>query len=440
MEKLNHKIQSAISNLAIQELNEMQVATLNTACNSNDVVLLAPTGSGKTLGFLLPLLNTLFVENEGIQSLVLAPSRELSLQIEQVFKTMATGFKVNCCYGGHSIQIERNNLKHPPALLIGTPGRIADHLSRGRIDPATIQTLVLDEFDKSLEFGFKEEMSYIISKLTGLKSRILTSATQMEEIPSFTGITNQIELNYLGNSIPEGLVLKAVTSEGTDKFDTLFKLVCKIGNRPTLVFCNHREAVERVSKMLFELDIENDIFHGGMEQDERERALIKFRNGSTQLLITTDLASRGLDIPEIEVIIHYQLPTTENAFVHRNGRTARMHASGTTYLVLQSNEKLPSWLNETPQNEVLPAVIDLPTPSIWATLYIGAGKKDKINKSDVVGFLYQKGQLAKDELGMVTVLDNSSFAAIKSDKINKLVRLLRNETIKKKKVKIDISN
>lgn len=440
MKNKNPLLQSAIENLKIETLNEMQLNTLKAASTNSNIVLLAPTGSGKTLGFLLPVLRTLNSEIPGVQTLVLAPSRELSLQIEQVFKTMATGFKVNCCYGGHSIQIERNNLKHPPALLIGTPGRIADHMSRGRIDPETIQTLVLDEFDKSLEFGFKEEMSYIISKLTNLKSRLLTSATRMEEIPSFTGIANPTEINFLGNSIPDGLALKAVTSEGTDKFDTLFKLICKIGNRPTLVFCNHREAVERVSKMLFELDIENDIFHGGMEQDERERALIKFRNGSTQLLITTDLASRGLDIPEIEVIIHYQLPTTENAFVHRNGRTARMHASGTTYLVLQSNEKLPSWLSETPQNEDLSAVIDLPTPSNWTTLYIGAGKKDKINKSDIVGFLHQKGLLAKDELGMVTVLDNSSFAAIKSDKINKLVKLLRNETIKKKKVKIDISN
>lgn len=439
MIKPDTKLQSAINNLSIQQLNEMQLATLETACNSNDVVLLAPTGSGKTLGFLLPLLRVLDSAAPGTQALVLAPSRELSLQIEQVFKTMATGYKVSCCYGGHSIQIERNNLKIPPTLLIGTPGRIADHLSRGRIEPETIQTLILDEFDKSLEFGFKEEMSYIISKLSNINSRILTSATRMEEIPDFTGIVNPIEISYLSNSVPEKLALKVVYSEGKDKFDTLFKLICKIGNRPALVFCNHREAVERVSKMLLELNIENDIFHGGMEQDERERALIKFRNGSTQLLITTDLASRGLDIPEIEVIIHYQLPTTESAFVHRNGRTARMHASGTTYLVLQATDTLPDWINSTPDIEELPAVTELPLPANWTTLYIGAGKKDKINKSDIVGFLYKKGQLTKDELGMVTVLDNSSFAAVKTSKANKLVKVLRNETIKKKKIKIDIS-
>lgn len=440
MKNLHPLLQSAIENLKIAELNQMQLNALDAAREGNDIILLAPTGSGKTLGFLLPVLRSLQDNYSGIQALIIAPSRELSLQIEQVFKTMSTGYKVNCCYGGHSIQIERNNLKHPPTVLIGTPGRIADHVSRGRIDPKTIHTLVLDEFDKSLEFGFKEEMSYIISQLSGVKSRLLTSATLMSEIPAFTSITNPVEINLLENSIPDGLTLKAVTSEGTDKFDTLFKLLCKIGSRPTLVFCNHREAVERVSKMLFELDIENDIFHGGMDQDDRERALIKFRNGSTRILVTTDLASRGLDIPEIEVIIHYQLPTTENAFVHRNGRTARMHASGTTYLVLQAEEKLPVWLNQKPQYEELTTVTDLPAPSSWTTLYIGAGKKDKINKSDIVGFLHQKGKLSKDELGMVTVLDNSSFAAITSNKINKLVQLLKNESIKKKKVKIEISN
>ena len=439
MNEISPLVKSAIENLKINRLNEMQLSALKAAESAQDVMLLAPTGSGKTLGFLLPVLERINPEVAGIQALILAPSRELSLQIEQVFKAMGTGNKVNCCYGGHPVQTERNNLKHPPALLIGTPGRIADHLQRGRIDCSSIRSLVLDEFDKCLEFGFKDEMSYIIGELRNLENRFLTSATKMDEIPAFTGISNPVELNYLTDIIPQGLKLKAVLSEKTDKFESLFRLICKLGNRSTLVFCNHREAVERLSELLLDQGISNDIFHGGMEQEDRERTLIKFRNGSHYLLITTDLASRGLDIPDIENIIHYQLPVTENAFVHRNGRTARMHAEGTTYLVLSETEKIPAWLEEMPEIEELPPTYDLPEQTNWTTLYIGAGKKDKINKIDIVGLLLQKGQLKKEELGLITVLDFMAFAAVKSDKIEKVVRLLRDETIKKKKVRIEIS-
>ncbi len=439
MKEISPLLKSALDNLKISKLNPMQLSALEASETRQDVVLLAPTGSGKTLGFLLPILENIQYGIHGIQALILAPSRELSLQIEQVFRSMGTGNKVNCCYGGHPVQTERNNLKDPPALLIGTPGRIADHLQRGRIDTGTIKTLVLDEFDKSLEFGFKDEMSYIINQLHNLESRILTSATRMDEIPDFTGISKQVELNFLGDIVPQGLKLKAVLSEKTDKFESLFRLLCKIGNRSTLVFCNHREAVNRVSELLWEQEVANDVFHGGMDQEDRERALIKFRNGSHHLLITTDLASRGLDIPDIEFIIHYQLPVTENAFVHRNGRTARMHAEGTTYLVLSENEKIPAWLDELPEFEELPKKIVLPEKTNWTTLYLGAGKKDKINKIDIVGLLLQKGQLKKDELGLITVLDYMAFAAVKSDRINEVVRLLRDETIKKKKVRIEIS-
>jgi superfamily II DNA/RNA helicase len=431
-------LKQALTNLKIAELNEMQHAALNAA-KKGDMILLAPTGSGKTLGFLLPLLSLLDTAVPTVQALILVPSRELALQIEQVFKTIASGFKVNCCYGGHPVKIERNNLSQPPAVLIGTPGRIGHHLRRESFSTDTIHTLILDEFDKSLEFGFQEDMTYIIRQLPNLKKRMLTSATKMQEIPSFTGIRNPAEVDFLENATnAPDIKLKAVISPAADKLDTLFSLICTIGDKATLVFCNHREAVDRISDLLWNRGIVHDVFHGGMEQEDRERALIKFRNGSHRLLITTDLASRGLDIPEIEFVVHYQLPHTREAFLHRNGRTARMHAKGTSYLILTEDEKL-NYPDQQLEMEALPEKPVLPKPSPWATLYIAAGKKDKINKVDIVGLLLQKGELAKDDLGLIEVLDHSSYAAVKRNRIERLVQLISKEKIKNKKVKIEVS-
>lgn len=432
-------VETILEKLKIKSLNEMQVAALAAAAKGKDIVLLAPTGSGKTLAFLLPVLSNLKVGFPGVQAMILVPSRELALQIEQVFKQMGTGFKVNCCYGGHPVKTERNNFEQPPAVLIGTPGRIAYHLRHGNFDESGISTLILDEFDKALEFGFQEDMSYIIGKLLSLKQRMLTSATTMSELPDFTGMSHPAEIDFLKDiKVVPDLKLKKVLTTAADKLDTLFQLICKIGNKPVLIFCNHRETVDRISDLLIDKDLAHDIFHGGMEQDERERALLKFRNGSIKMLITTDLASRGLDIPEVEYIVHYQLPYTEDAFLHRNGRTARMNAKGTAYLVIADDEKYP-FLKADIETEDLNGKFALPKDSEWQTLYIAAGKKDKVNKIDIVGLLLKKGGLQKEDVGLIEVKDQTSYVAVKRKMVNKILAALANEKIKNKKVKIEIA-
>jgi superfamily II DNA/RNA helicase len=433
-------LEKILEKLKITALNDMQNAAVGAAKKGGDVVLLAPTGSGKTLAFLLPVLSALEnLEKDRVQALILVPSRELALQIEQVFKQMGTGFKVNCCYGGHPIKTERNNFEQAPAVLIGTPGRIAYHLRHENFDESGVTTLVLDEFDKALEFGFKEDMSYIIGKLLSLKQRMLTSATAMEEIPDFTGVKKPVEIDFLKDvKVAPDLKLKKVLTSAADKLDTLFQLICKIGNKTTLIFCNHRETVDRISDLLIDKDLAHDIFHGGMEQDERERALLKFRNGSIKILITTDLASRGLDIPEVECIIHYQLPYTEDAFLHRNGRTARMNAKGTAYLVIADDEKYP-FLKSDIETENLKGSFTIPKDSDWQTLYIAAGKKDKVNKIDIVGLLLKKGGLQKEDVGLIEVKDQSSYVAIKRKMVPKVLSALSNERIKNKKVKIEVA-
>jgi ATP-independent RNA helicase DbpA len=352
---------SILSKLKIRSLNEMQLASIEAIDKNSNVLLLSATGSGKTLAYLLPVIKLLNPANTNTQAIIIVPSRELALQIESVFKSMGTDLKVTCCYGGHLRETEENNLKQPPALLIGTPGRLADHIRRGNITTDTIETLVLDEFDKSLELGFQDEMSFIIGSLTSLTKKILTSATKALEIPGFINTDNLVKLDFQADKdVDSGLTVKTLLSDGKDKLETLFRLICMLGNRSIIVFCNHRESVERTSKWLKEKDIVNVFYHGAMEQQERDAALCKFRNGTANVLVTTDLASRGLDIANIRYIIHYHLPGSEDIFTHRNGRTARMDASGTAILILSPEEKLPEYIDAGVEKIELPEAITLP--------------------------------------------------------------------------------
>jgi ATP-independent RNA helicase DbpA len=434
-------LNTILSNFQITALNEMQTASIDAILKPSDFILISPTGSGKTLAFLIPILELLQSDLEMVQVLIVVPTRELAIQIEKVFRQMGTGFKVNSCYGGHSIGIEINNLQQPPAILVGTPGRIAHHLRHHYLDLVQTHTMILDEFDKSLEFGFKVEMEYIIQQAKNLKKRILTSATSLLEIPDFVGLNEHISLNFTNDNsgLKSALVMKSVRVEGDDKLEALILLLGKIGSNSTIVFCNHRETVNRISEQLSISNIEHGAYHGGLEQIDRERTLIKLRNGSVNLLVTTDLAARGLDIPEIEAVIHYHLPPTEDVMIHRNGRTARMNANGTSYFLLDHDDYLPKFITTEPEVESLPKdFIPLKT-SEWKTLYIAAGKKDKINKMDIVGMLLKKGELQKHELGRVDVLDHSSYVAIQSNKIYQCLQRVKSEKIKNKKVRFDIS-
>ena len=427
-------------NLGIESLNEMQMASQETILNDTNVLLLSPTGSGKTLAFLLPIFETLEPEIKEVQCLILVPSRELALQIEQVWKKMGTDYKVNVCYGGHSIDTEIKNLNNPPAVLIGTPGRIADHIDRATFKTDKIQTLILDEFDKSLQLGFHEEMSFIIGKLAKVNKRVLVSATSGIEIPKYTRVVNPTVLDFIPSEEEKvNLTMKMVVSKEKDKIGSLFNLICSLKSQSALIFCNHRDAAERISDTLNEKGIYATYYHGGMDQDERERALIQFRNGSVSYLITTDLAARGLDIPEMKHVIHYHLPSKEDEFTHRNGRTARMLASGTAYILIHESEKKMDYIDYNMPILKVDTATTLPKPPEFQTIYISGGKKNKLNKIDIVGFFSQKGKLEKGDLGLIEVKDFISFAAVKSKKVKDLLTAIRDEKMKGKKFKIEVA-
>ena len=443
-----------LANLGIVALNPMQEAAQNAIRQPNDTFLIAPTGSGKTVAFLLPVLELLNPDqigttpagtperdrpNRTVQCLILAPSRELAMQIEQVWKKMGTGYKVNVCYGGHSIDTEINNLSNPPALLIGTPGRICDHIERRSFALDGIQTLVLDEFDKSLTLGFHDEMAFIVRNLPNLRKRVLVSATSDVSIPDFVRLHAPVTLTFTTDD-STSMTMKVVYSDDKDKIDTLFRLLCTLNSEAALIFLNHREAAERTSELLNERCIYSAVYHGGLEQADRERALIQFRNGSVTYLVTTDLAARGLDIPEMKHVIHYHLPQKGHEFIHRNGRTARMHRTGTAYVILHRDEPRPDFLPESMTELVLPTDnLILPQPPEFVTLYISGGRKNKLNKVDMVGFFSQKGQLDKSDLGRIEVQDFMSFAAVRRAKVESLLAHVRNEKMKGKKYKIEVA-
>ncbi len=432
-QKKTHK--AILEKLGIEALNPMQEEAYLSITSIANTVLLSPTGTGKTLAFLLPTISELSTKCENVQLLILVPSRELAIQIEQVIREIGSGFKANAVYGGRPFSKDKIELSHAPAILIGTPGRVADHLRKKTISVEDIKTLVLDEFDKSLEIGFEKEMSEILGSLPSIKKRILTSATQDMEIPRFVGLENEIVIDYLHTKI-SNLVIKKVISPDKNKLQTLVDLLQHIGNKPGIIFCNFKDTIQYVSDFLNTNDIPHGCFFGGMEQIDRERALIKFRNGSHKIIIATDLAARGLDIPELNFIVHYQLPLKAEEFTHRNGRTARMNAQGTAYVLQWENEYLPEFItsSEIVKLKGRPTNMD----SLWSTLFISGGRKDKISKGDIAGLFFKQGDLERNELGVIELKQDCAFVAVPKAKAEAIVEKVNNKHVKKRKVRVTI--
>lgn len=434
----NIKDQKAIlQKLGIAELNPMQIAAQEAISKNDEVVLLSPTGTGKTLAFLLPIIANLDPELNEAQVLILVPSRELAIQIEQVVREMGSGFKANAVYGGRAGSKDKIELKHAPAILIGTPGRIADHFRRETISTDHIDTIVLDEFDKSLEVGFETEMIEIIDELRTAKKKILTSATQKVEIPSFVGLKNPTQLDFLDQA-SNNLSLKMVTAETKDKSAALVQLLGHIQVGNGIIFCNFKDTIQEVSDHLTDHEISHSCFYGGLEQQDRERALIKFRNGTSRLLLATDLAARGIDVPALDFIVHFQLPPKEEEFTHRNGRTARMNQNGIAYLLKGKNERVPEFAVNIEEEQITNSQTF--QDSQLCTLFISGGRKDKISKGDIAGLFMKQGGLNKDELGMIELKQDCAFVAVPTSKSNQLIKQLNNSRLKKKKVRISLLN
>ncbi len=416
-------------------LNDMQNDTAHAILHSNkDVVVLSPTGSGKTLAYLLPVVELLDTTLDAVQAVVVLPGRELALQSATVLAGMGSGLRAMACYGGRPAMDEHRTMRQVrPQVVFGTPGRLNDHLDKGNIEASQVRFVVIDEFDKCLEMGFHDEMAALMGKLPADARRVLLSATDADSIPHFVNLGRSTRVDYLSDDeqIPDRISIFSVHSPEKDKLAILSSLLLEQGDHSSIVFLNHRDAVERTGDYLRRLGFATSIFHGGLDQKMREHALYKFSNGSANILVSTDLASRGLDIPDVDNIIHYHLPETEEAYIHRVGRTARWQAEGRSFFVLGPEEHLPDYLHTaTADHSPQPAAGAVPARPRMATVYIGKGKKDKISKGDILGFLCKKGGLENGEIGRIDVKDRYAYAAVAYPRLQELLDRVQGEKIK----------
>ena len=424
----------------ITELNEMQKNVLSAYNQDGDIILLSPTGSGKTIAFLVPLLKALKEPNGNLQAVIIAPSRELVMQIGKVARDIATGHKVTCCYGGHNVLDEKQSLSVTPSIIVSTPGRLLDHIKREHINVHSTRLLVLDEFDKALELGFQDEMRRILRRMPNISRRYLTSATDIAEIPDFVRIFKPQTVDFRENKedLDQRTTVLRVNSDDKDKLQALLKLLKNVPNGRTIVFANYRDAVERIYYFLKDNDVPVGVYHGGLEQIDREKAISMFINGSYTVMITTDLGARGLDIAEVMNIIHYHIPITEETYTHRNGRTARVKATGNVYVLVNSSDKLPDYMKFDGKFEInADATIQLTAP--FATLFFQAGKKEKISRGDILGFISNNGGIEGKEIGAIDLRDHYALVAVPADKAEDILARIAKLKIKNKRVRISLA-
>ena len=430
---LNRVQHIALKNLNITSLNEMQNVALLHCRKQRDMVLLSPTGTGKTLAFLLPLLERINPLCNKVQALIVLPSRELAKQVFEVWRSMATPFQMTALYGGRPLEQEIASLSGAsPAVIVGTPGRLLDHLGRGSFAVDECCQLVIDEFDKCLEMGFQDEMSRLVEALPALTSRFLLSATDSDDIPAFVGAADVCKLDFRREDARpvSRTSFFTVTTTPDGRLDTLFRLLCSFNGEPAIVFCNFRESVEEVYKQLSKMSLNCIAYHGAMEQKQRELSLYRFSAGCSNVLVSTDLAARGLDITNVRHIVHYQRAMSEEIFTHRNGRTARWEAAGSVYLISFENKALPEFVPDGLDEYALPKRASLPPDPQWTVLYVGKGKRDKLSRGDLAGFFMKKGGLRSDEVGSITVFPDYSYVAVKLNRMRAVLKAVEGEKIK----------
>ena len=428
--------------LGIDELNEMQKEMMSKATESRDIILLSPTGSGKTLAFTLPVMKLMKPSTGRIQCVVIAPSRELVIQIAGVMREAGKLFRVVALYGGHKVEDEVNSLKVTPDIVVATPGRLLDHSVRHNLELLPVRMLVLDEFDKTLELGFEEEMSKLMKRMKNVSRIILTSATKAEVLPEFLKLDNPVTVDYSSatNEVRGRMNIRRVAADSNDKLEGLLTLLHNINAglpqpEKAMIFVNHRESAERVYEFLRKKGVAVVLYHGALEQKERETAVALFNNGSRPIIVATDLAARGLDIEKVKSVIHYHQPLTPEAFTHRNGRTARVEEEGDVYLLVGPDEELKDFVNADGDFTLDESKIaDLSQK--FMTLYISGGKREKISRGDILGFLVKECDVASADIGKINVFDHYSLVAVKESEVAGLLNKAEGKKLKGEKRRI----
>jgi len=445
----------------LQALDELQFTTptpvqeqvLPLALDGQDVAGQAPTGSGKTAAYGLAILQQLDLTQDAVQIIVLVPARELALQVRDALKKLGKflpNLRVAAFYGGHAFREETASLQQAPHVVVATPGRLLDHFERRSIIPNQLKALVLDEADKLLELGFQDELVEIVKRLPRRRQTLLFSATMSDKVVELIrkNLTRPRVINAGEDTeqLPESLTLIGHVGTVEQKPAALYHLLQQPDIGRALVFCNTRDRCQEVARFLQGRGVAAEILHGKLPQPERDKALLKLRNGSSQVLVATDVAARGLDVTALDSVIQYDSPDKADSFQHRAGRTARAGAEGTAHLLATAKEQahVQKWpvaatIKWQPMKAgKLPAAAPKAPRPENTTLHVSAGKKDKVSAHDLVGAFVNVGGVPREQVGHIEVFDYYSYVAVPRQQAQEVAERLAGAKVKGKKVRVSV--
>ena len=442
---------SVIDQLGFTKPTPIQEKSLPHLLEGKDVIAKAKTGSGKTIAFGIGILNKLQLDNFNAQALVICPTRELSQQVANEIRKLArfqSNIKVLTLCGGEPLRPQANSLESGAHILVGTPGRIKDHLQKKTLDLQTIHTLVLDEADRMLDMGFIEEIQSIINETPTHKQSLLFSATYPENIKKLSSSFQNNPIVVEVASLPEKsqtrqLFYKIKDGDG-ERDQAVLKLLKSYQPVSTIVFCNMKHECKELNRYLKSQGISSMALHGDLQQRERNQVLIQFSNQSCNVLVATDIAARGIDIKNLGAVINYALFPKADVYIHRIGRTGRVDKDGLAISLFMEKEKKKvdmisnyQGINITPEKlEDLKEKTEVFHQPLMTTLWIGGGKKQKVRPGDILGALTREGGIQGEQVGKIDVSDTYSFVAVHNAVKEKAMNCLQEGKIKKKKFRI----
>ena len=426
------------------EMTPIQQATLPHILDKKDIIAKAKTGSGKTLAFALPLALNIKAKQQHPQALIIAPTRELSEQIATEIKRVArykSDVKVITLYGGTSLTRQVESLQKGADIIVGTPGRLLDHFSRESFELKDIKTLILDEADRMLDMGFADDILKLVSNLPKKRQTLLFSATYPDDISKLSEkvLDNPIKIELEGQE-EQPLKIKEYAFEVSNKDKALITTLQSFQPNLAIIFCNTKVKTNEVGDMLHEKGFDVAVLNGDLEQYQRQEMLLQFANGSLPILVATDLASRGLDIESVELIINYDFPHKTEEYTHRIGRTGRAGADGIAVSICNEYEK--NKIDEIRPTLQLNDIKELKINKNFymqgevGTLSIEGGKKKKLRAGDILGTLCKDIGLDVKDIGKINIFDTHSYVAINKNVIKKAFNGLKNGKIKKRKFRV----
>jgi len=426
--------------LGFTKMSDIQGKAINPILEGKDILAQSKTGSGKTLAFGIPSVMSVDTTNNKPQTIIITPTRELAEQIAVELRKVATykaNLKILTLYGGVPLRMQADSLAKGAHILIGTPGRIQDHLVKETLVLDSIKTLVLDEADRMLDMGFYDEIIKIGSNMPKAKQTLLFSATFPQKIEKLAKALLKQPITIKVDTILEANKINEVVYESADKFKTLSTLIQSHKPESLLVFCNTKAEVISLADRLHQRGHSVIELHGDLDQRERNEAVLLFSNGSKRILVATDVASRGLDIKDIELVINYDLPFDKEVYTHRIGRTGRADAMGTALSIYGHNdsEKCAYITSRARTGEMKELRVDaaFKMVSLYDTLGINGGKKTKLRAGDILGALCKEIGIENTMIGKITITDTRSYVALHHTVIDKVYKAFKRVKIKKKK-------